>query len=175
MKAADGLARIIRPGLSSTRIRTVVAVNPDGTVTLDWGLDETGAPTLVDVACEAGYAPRAVGDIVRVQVDDTIGWLVVGRLSGNIDGVPYATASGDVRVQAVANATVAVTVTFPAGRFGPIDTYGRPRVFPNLRLTNPNQGAVSAGTADQDSVVLRVYSSVTSDPVVDWFAVQGVG
>ena len=80
MNASSKLTSLLQPQPATYRIRQVTAVNSNGTVDLAWGSDEDGIPVVMTVRCGSGYQSRTVGDIVRVDVSDTPGWLVLDKI-----------------------------------------------------------------------------------------------
>jgi len=66
---------------SPYRTRRVAAVNSDGTVDLDWGVDEDGQPVTVNVKCDLLVRDVIeVGHTVRLLVEDNTDWAVVAIL-----------------------------------------------------------------------------------------------
>lgn len=77
MTAEDDLAQMSRSDPGRDRIRTVLNVNNDGTVDVDFGPDENGNQVPISIACMSGYHTRAPGDRVLLRRTE-VGWVVEG-------------------------------------------------------------------------------------------------
>lgn len=90
------------------------------------------------------------------------------RHGGVTRPLPYATASGAVSITPVANSTVNVTVTLPAGRFTEI-----PNVFVSVDSTVPEQiTGYSMSNVTTSSFRINLRRTNTTGTGIKWFAIQ---